>query len=445
MSQTSTRNRTNQSNTSSTSFKFWNGPVLGIDLKDLCWDFEIQRTISQGNPFGRKNRLHKKFVEVYGYDPTGSQDIGGPFTTFKVESRASPLRDFNLTGGNPVGPHYTYEGRCVAWSNRPNFTSGDFLQPSSASVLDSYGTTAISRCIPTNPIAGMGQFLGEIRDLPKIPVIGTWKKIIKDARRKTKGVDFDNISRGAADDLLNSLFGWVPFISDLKKFEKTAREAGPLMEKFAKGANKLFHRSYYFPDETTTSVSVLSQNAYPVPSTNTTLWTTGGVLTKTSITTTKRWFKGAFTYHLPPIQPGDNQFVQTILKWKYAEASANKLYGLRINPDLLYNLTPWSWALDWATNAGDVVHNWSSFASDGLVMDYGYIMETKIRHDTYSLVGCTCSAGKQTFVQEFVYTTKTRRRATPYGFGVNPASFTARQWSIIAALGISKQPLSLNF
>lgn len=440
-----TRNRIVQTNSSLGSYKTFVGTTLINDAPVQVYDNFIQRTTSQGNPFGRTNRFHAKIVKAYGYDPTGSQDIGGPFQTWKVTSVAYPRRMFQLRGGNPLSTNYKYDGYASAWDSTPVFTSSDFPIPSSAAVLNSLGTTAIARCIPTNPLAGMGQFLGELHDLPKIPALRAWKNRARNLRNGAKRINFDKLSREAAGEYLNQVFGWMPFVGDLQKFAKTAKNAGPLMEKFASGSNHLIHRRYYFPDVTTTAVQVISSNTYPDPALNVSLWTGGGVLTKTTVTTTKQWFAGAFTYYLPPIDRKDNGFVQTINKWKNAESQANRLFGLRLNPDLLWKLAPWSWAVDWATNAGDVVHNWSSFASDGLVLNYGYIMEHKVTKVTYSLVGVACSAGKQDFFQELTYEVKTRQRATPYGFGVNPASFTAKQWSIIAALGISKSPLSLNF
>lgn len=442
MSKMSTKKRKDLFNSSVGNFQTWVGTTFIAASHPLVQDIRIQRTDSQGNPFGRTNRLHRKFVKAYGYDPTGSQDVGGPFTTYKIETLSYPSKIFNLSGGNIASSHWDYTGRAVAYDANPNFTEGSYLQPSSAAVLDAYGTTAIARCIPTNPLAGMGQFLGELRDLPKIPDIRSWVNRARNFRNGAKRINFDKLSREAAGEYLNQVFGWAPFVGDLKKFAKTTQNAADLMEKFARGANHLIHRSYYFPDEVTTTTQVLSQNSYPDPALNAYLWTSGGLLTLTTVTTTKRWFKGAFTYHLPTMNPNDNGFVQTIDKAKYAEAQANRLYGLRLTPDLIWKLTPWSWAADWVSNAGDVIHNWSAFANDGLVMDYGYLMETKIQQRQYSLTGVN---GSDNFYQEFRFETKTRRRATPYGFGVNPASFTAKQWGVIAALGISKQPLSLNF
>lgn len=131
-------------------------------------------------------------------------------------------------------------------------------------------------------------------------------------------------------------------------------------------------------------------------------------------------------------------------KIRRQEALANKLFGLRLTPELWWQLSPWSWAADWVGNTGSVLHNLSAFSNDGLVMRYGYVMETVKVVTTYTLVDCVLRTGQkvdssQTYVQE----RKQRRRATPFGFGLNPASFSDKQWSIIAALGISRMPRSL--
>jgi hypothetical protein len=39
---------------------------------------------------------------------------------------------------------------------------------------------------------------------------------------------------------------------------------------------------------------------------------------------------------------------------------------------------------------------------------------------------------------------KRRIKSTPFGFGLSPGSFTARQWSILAALGMTRGPRSLR-
>jgi hypothetical protein len=150
-------------------------------------------------------------------------------------------------------------------------------------------------------------------------------------------------------------------------------------------------------------------------------------------TTTNQWFSGAYTYYLPPLE-------NNLLSWLgHYEAYAHHLYGIRLDPDLLWNIAPWTWAADWFANTGDIVQNWSAFTHDGLVLRYGYIMEHIKVESVYSLVGYMFGNGRAgdcstTIIRE----SKVRRTATPYGFGLNPGSFTTRQNATIAALGINR-------
>jgi hypothetical protein len=114
-----------------------------------------------------------------------------------------------------------------------------------------------------------------------------------------------------------------------------------------------------------------------------------------------------------------------------------------IDPETLWNLTPWSWAVDWFSSAGDVIHNLNAWSKYGLVLRYGYVMEHTLNETTYTrrmstplLVGqypsdSTCSAS-------FCTETKKRYRANPFGFGVSWEGLNPTQISILGALGITK-------
>jgi len=83
---------------------------------------------------------------------------------------------------------------------------------------------------------------------------------------------------------------------------------------------------------------------------------------------TKKWFEGCFTYGLP--SSSDN--------WRKAlgfGSDADQLFGIALSPSILWELTPWSWAVDWFSNAGQVINNVTNFGLAGLVLRYGYIME----------------------------------------------------------------------
>jgi len=122
-------------------------------------------------------------------------------------------------------------------------------------------------------------------------------------------------------------------------------------------------------------------------------------------------------------------------------SQARKILGLELTPENIWAITPWSWAVDWFTNAGSVIKNYQAFALDGLVMRYGYIMEHVVTKNTYYHVGpilnCWGDSDAPTPMC-FVTETKKRRRATPFGFGLTMAGLTTRQKAITAALGISR-------
>jgi hypothetical protein len=120
---------------------------------------------------------------------------------------------------------------------------------------------------------------------------------------------------------------------------------------------------------------------------------------------------------------------------------AKKLLGLSLTPDTVWNLTPWSWMVDWVSNAGDVVSNISDALFDGLVLRYGYMMEHTLTSDEYFFVGPTGfqpTNGPRPSSITLHHEVKKRVKATPYGFGLTWTSFTTRQLAILAALGITR-------
>jgi hypothetical protein len=123
---------------------------------------------------------------------------------------------------------------------------------------------------------------------------------------------------------------------------------------------------------------------------------------------------------------------------------ARKLVGARISPEVLWELQPWSWLVDWYFNIGQILENIESFQTDGLVARYAYLMCTDVvtcdvATSRYSLRGYLGEVSRRTVV-----TRKQRIRASPYGFGTNPATWSPERWAILAALGLTKTPTSLR-
>lgn len=383
-------------------------------------DFSVQRTVSEGHLWP----LTKS---------TKGLDSGGSFTSQSVY--------VNRGTGTINARTSTSFAKGEVVCTTPNFTptSSSFLTPRSVAYLSALGTTAIARCLPTNPLSGLGQFLGELREIPTIPEILRWKKLTKQAVRAKRKYRYK--PKSAARDYLNAQFGWIPFLSDLSKFIEVTQSHERVIKNYEDNSGKHLRRRITVHEDSASVHDTPVPNSVGAPALVTQLYTTRGVLTSVTTNTIKCWFSGAFTYYLPPV--GD---MLTPEGFANRSALARKLYGLSVDPEIVWKLAPWSWAIDWVTNAGDVIHNWQAFQRDGLVMHYGYIMchETQRIHKSISGINPKGQGPLPVISDEFVYENKQRLRATPYGFGLDPGTFSAKQWSIIAALGISRKPLKLD-
>jgi hypothetical protein len=144
--------------------------------------------------------------------------------------------------------------------------------------------------------------------------------------------------------------------------------------------------------------------------------------------TQKVWFEARYRYWIPHL--GDGTFPGQ------ARAYA-QVYGALPTPSLVWELTPWSWLIDWCSNLGDVIANVSSIIQDNLCAKYAYVMGHTEQEVTHSAVN-NLVTGPITCEWKASLEAKLRHEASPFGFGLTGADFSARQWSILTALGISK-------
>jgi len=372
-----------------------------------------QITESEGHPF-------RKGV-------TG-EDLGGEFITQKSSYWDNCKR---VTVESPFfGGTFYFRGTLYPYTYLEDNNISVFpeISASDDSELDAAGTTAISRVLPTNPVAGLATALGELREgFPK--VIGS--DLFKATGRP--------LSSRAGSEYLNYQFGWAPMVSDFKKWLKALQDSDKIWKQFQRDAGRHVRRRYYFPETTEVLLDDSVAN-HPIGGgpTIAALWQDGypsgqGTLYRHIEVKRRRWFSGAFIYYLDTTSPSASAFERDLQRLQ-------KLYGVKITPEVVWNLTPWSWAADWFGNTGDLLHNVSQFAQDGLVMPYGYMMEKSTITATYrmrdvALKGLTIPD----LTQVFTTTVKRRRKATPFGFGLDFDSFSQFQLSIIAALGLSKR------
>lgn len=367
-----------------------------------------QITVSEGHP-----RVNGRYLE------------GGPFYTDAVRhSRTvTSAKTSHRIGSN----RYVYNGpiRFPAWAENAWRDASYGVRSEDLSDLDSVGATAISRCSPVNPASELSVGVSEVlRDgLPTIPGIRTWKN-------RTK------VLLSAGEEFLNVTFGWEPLKREVEDFTSAVRHSRDILNQYSNNAGSNVRREFKFPvDSNSESFSIPGQAAifggvgglgeYTVQGANIDLTLTESV---------EQWFSGAFTYDVP----SQIDSWQGMIGWG---SEADKLVGTSLTPRSLWNASPWSWAIDWFTNAGDVINNISAYVSAGQIMRYGYVMETKSSTTTFSMddSGVKCNeTGKVPAPgpMKVSHISKVRSPANPYGFGVSFSDLSPEQILIAASIGI---------
>ncbi len=288
--------------------------------------------------------------------------------------------------------------------------------------MNADGATAIARCNPDNPNFSFAQFLGELHEgIPRLCGSDFFRARAK--RLKEAGSEY-----------LNVQFGWLPFVSDLRNAAHSVVNSHEVIMQYQRDSGKPIRRSYDFSPVVSSSIATVNTGVSPNgPTSIPAQWDgpgNGNIYRNRTTTTTKR-FSGAFTYYL---DCGEDQLSK--LHRHYQEAQ--HLLGIGLTPDVVWELTPWSWLADWYTNIGDVMTNARAFLSDGLVMIYGYQMEKTERIDEYSLQIANCFADGQSYSGGALVRAVTHKRlpANPFGFGLKKADLSPRQIAILAALGL---------
>lgn len=341
---------------------------------------------------------------VHSLSGLGQYDVGGNMYLDKTTVEVFPYYmnqpddGWNIFYNGPVIPNVA-----VNPSSRITYSS-----PKSDNDLIVAGTTSIARSSPTNPSSGLSQFLGELRNdgMPSLPSVQTIKE--RTVRAKSAGGEYLNVE-----------FGWKPLISDLKKLAYSVKHSHKIVSQYVKGSDSTIRRAYSSPSTSFSNMASCSIGF--TPGTKVLNATGSGYLFESE--DNESWFRGAFKYHIPG---GDDLHS----KFSRYSSEANKLLGTRLTPETVYNLAPWTWAADWFSNTGDVIHNISMLGHDGLVLLYGYQSSRQVRTSELVCTSIPCS-------KRVVSKTQRRVGATPYGFGTNLATLSASQEAVLVALGLS--------
>jgi len=380
------------------------GGVVGQGSTQYNYTFAgPQETISEGHTWPPR--------------PGNKRDIGGNFQTSGMRWRGS-LSKVEIPPADPGSRYYSgYAVNPTDLPPMPTFTSD--------AALNALGTTAIARVEPTRSVGDTATLLGELfrEGIPSMLGAQLWKD--RTAKAKAAGGEY-----------LNFQFGWAPLVTEVRQLASAVKNAKAILKQYKRDEGRLVRRRYDFPSDTATyGEKKLRVNPSPLNG----MGGVGGECDWEMWKTwdQKTWFSGAFTYYISASNDQFNKLDQYI-------TYADKILGLELTPEVLWSLAPWSWAIDWFTNVGDIIHNVSAFNQDDLVMRYGYIMQSKVEgfHCRWSAPELTRGTSTDGWMTTEAYCLK-RLKSTPYGFGLNLGSLSNYQWSILAALGMTRGPKML--
>lgn len=297
------------------------------------------------------------------------------------------------------------------------------------SAMTALGTEGWARFRPLRPNMDLNQTIAELKDFKRLTQLN------RDSLRNFFK-EFKDPGKAVAKGHLSWQFGVKPLIDDIFSMSR-AYDFTDKRIKFIRANNGKSHRRggtlREFTDVDRRVVNLIGGLIEPSIVLSTYEDT---IMPRTEVFTSQRkaWFKGKFGFYLP---------VEDTPQWERKILRQQGL-GLRTSfPALLrtiYQITPWSWLIDWAVSTGDILSNAVAIHEDGVYADYAYVMA----HEKYTLDSYVTPTVKSVGVLPLhtrrVVEYKTRREATPFGFGlVMPDELSAWQLGILAALGVSRR------
>lgn len=267
--------------------------------------------------------------------------------------------------------------------------------------------------------------LPPVKNLPK----KKWYEILQDDGRQT------------AEYHLAVQFGWLPLLSDICSAVTTYFTNEEKVRQLIRDAGKPVRRSgVLLQDSGVSSEGVWLQvgayaNSQMSPVFVTSCYNYGDWPTSAWHESWNRrvWFSGKSRYYLPTLPDGRVDALEVM----------KRAGGLTwITPSNMYNLIPWSWAVDYFTGLGDFIEATDPGIADTWIIDYAYIMDQRQTvHKNIMEVGLH-GAGGSTFRHRVTRTRnetfKTRVPASIFGWGLSQNDLSPKQLGILGAIGVSR-------
>lgn len=294
--------------------------------------------------------------------------------------------------------------------------------------LHALGNRAIAQSAPTRPEAQLGQFIEQLYMLPSLPFL-----------RMLKGRGPGN----PGSEYLNVVFGWKPLLGDIQTLALAITDSDKLVRQMRDQMSKMYHRKVFLVDqERTTTVTPCDLQFDAPPVYEPQYRTLGSVCPTTGPNSVQLdqkiesvYFVGLFSFYFQEME----SFLGKLTAYM---SLAQQLLGGELTLDQLWEVTPWSWLIDWFTDTQEFFARLSRLSEDSLVLRYGYVMRSLLATRTYMSPNITSFDGTVIPTPQSSYSAyKVERvRSTPYGFGVDLTGMTPARWAILAALGFTLAP-----
>lgn len=361
----------------------------------------------------------------------------------------------NLTTGK-YWPISGFTMRSPLTSELPSLTP--YAAPST-SALRTTGQGLYLNALPNKDQADLAVAIGEVILAPvqaaKLPGLAVLKAAERHGRsvrrldnrqaiiRKLNGERHHrlrNLSRdsatAAADDYLAYIFGVRPTIGSLDRLGESLSKSRRLAETVSRDGSKRIRRRRALPQKKRIESSVENNVWFLHKSTGNNFGILG---TRQSFkeSTQDTWYSAS--YRMPVSDVDD-----WLEKCSDLFHTYDRLTGLGVDVEVIWDLIPFSFMVDWFANTGDFLKNRQVVSDYNIVCEYGYVMchtrttETVMGSGSFlQYPGGVNPSSKVSLSWESLTEVKQRQRCDSFGFQTDFAKLNSFQWGALTALGLS--------
>ncbi len=396
------------------------------------------------------------------YEEVGAGEFGRPDRAYVVHEREysevkyTPARHsvsaWMYTGTNPAtAVNYDAVGALGITGVRaglvPTFPS--------KSAMSSMAAPLLRQSAPSQQEINLVRSLGELKDFPSMLKAS---KLVQ-----THGIRAFRNPKDAAGQFLNWMFGVQPTISDLQALSETVIRADPILKQYIaqervrlrrKATRELgdyqnsgtYVNKFGFTSSGATSFGgdVSAQYSYVLPTDSSTASDVLYAHVAWSVRARQRLVTSAtYEYYIPQPEGVSGRMSE------YSQL-ARRLVGGGLTAETIYDLTPYSWLVDWFVDVGGLISYQQNMVDNQMIAirkSFSVIEEVVAQativdyhYDATGTVGARKLAKPISHSGETaIYRWKRVQRGAGNPYSVTPTwNFSRQQWAIAAAMGLSR-------